>query len=103
VLSEKQREKSGKTKARIAALKKKLRIPTLSVLVRHNCIECSGGSYKVADECATVCCPLWPYRLGRSPNEERLKVPIFDKKGDIIDYREYEGYEEESIYIRNKA
>jgi hypothetical protein len=35
--------------------------------IRAKCIDCSGGSPKVATECHILECSLWPYRLGRRP------------------------------------
>lgn len=35
--------------------------------MRAKCVDCSGGSSKLATECHILDCPLWPYRLGRRP------------------------------------
>jgi hypothetical protein len=35
--------------------------------IRAKCIDCSGGSPKVATECHILDCPLWHYRTGRRP------------------------------------
>ena len=38
--------------------------------IRAKCIDCSAGSMKEVRECMMLDCPLYPYRLGKSPNRK---------------------------------
>ena len=38
--------------------------------IRAKCIDCSDGSMKEVRECVMLDCPLYPYRLGKSPNRK---------------------------------
>lgn len=38
--------------------------------IRTKCIDCSAGSMKEVRECVMLDCPLYPYRLGKSPNRK---------------------------------
>ena len=38
--------------------------------IRAKCIDCSAGSMKEVRECVLLDCPLYPYRLGKSPNRK---------------------------------
>ena len=38
--------------------------------IRAKCIDCSTGSMKEVRECVMLDCPLYPYRLGKSPNRK---------------------------------
>ena len=38
--------------------------------IRAKCLECSAGSPKEVRECVMLDCPLYPYRLGKSPNRK---------------------------------
>lgn len=38
--------------------------------IRAKCIDCSAGSIKEVRECVMLDCPLYPYRLGKSPNRK---------------------------------
>lgn len=49
--------------------------------IRANCVECSGGSPKLANECSLVRCPLWPFRMGVSPYNSRTRAPGSPKMG----------------------
>jgi hypothetical protein len=40
--------------------------PILQV-IRHKCIDCSGGSISEARRCTAIGCDLWPYRMGTNP------------------------------------
>ena len=44
--------------------------PILAV-IREKCIDCSGGSKAEVRYCTVTGCPLWPYRMGRSPFRHR--------------------------------
>ena len=38
--------------------------------IRAKCLDCSAGSAKEVRECVMLDCPLYPYRLGKSPNRK---------------------------------
>lgn len=38
--------------------------------IRTKCIDCSAGSMKEVRECVMLDYPLYPYRLGKSPNRK---------------------------------
>ena len=38
--------------------------------IRAKCIDCSAGSMKEVRECVMLDCPLYHYRLGKSPNRK---------------------------------
>lgn len=38
--------------------------------IRAKCIDCSAGSMKEVRECVMLDCPLYNYRLGKSPNRK---------------------------------
>ena len=35
--------------------------------IRLNCVECMGFQHNLVKECASTLCPLYPFRMGRSP------------------------------------
>ena len=42
--------------------------------VRAKCIDCSGGSIHEVKKCAIPECPLYPFRLGKSPFRKPRKL-----------------------------
>lgn len=38
--------------------------------IRAKCVDCSAGSMKEVRECVMLDCPIYPYRLGKSPNRK---------------------------------
>ena len=38
--------------------------------IRAKCVNCSAWSMKEVRECVMLDCPLYPYRLGKSPNRK---------------------------------
>lgn len=38
--------------------------------IRAKCIDCSAGSMKEVRECVMLDCPLYSYRLDKSPNRK---------------------------------
>ena len=46
-----------------------MKIKTPIKAIRQNCLNCSGGSYKEVKQCVIHNCPLYPYRMGRRPNQ----------------------------------
>jgi len=39
---------------------------------------------------------MWPYRLGRMPLRKDFQVPDRDQNGDVVGYRPYAGFKEET-------
>ena len=40
--------------------------------IRAKCIDCSGGSHKEVRLCPVIKCALYPYRMGRRPDQATL-------------------------------
>lgn len=38
--------------------------------IRAKCLDCSGGSSEEVRQCVIPDCPLYPFRLGKSPNRK---------------------------------
>ena len=77
-------------------LRRKLNIPSEHKAIRHKCLDCMGGSTREIRLCRLSDCPLWPYRFGRCPKKEDLRVPLFDRNGNLTGYRDYEECESDS-------
>ena len=82
-LAEEVKEKVGREKAEIA---KKFKLPNQSPMkqIRKFCVECSE-TWKDAQYCFTVDCPLWFLRFGKLPKafvrEKGVKhARLFDRK-----------------------
>lgn len=41
--------------------------------IRKKCLDCSDGHYKQVRYCTLLNCPLYPYRMGKRPNESTLE------------------------------
>ena len=85
--------KSLKSRGESRELRNLHHIPSIFKGVRKKCIECVCGSAHEVRMCHISDCPLWPFRFGRNPKADDLKVPEYDKNGNHIGYREYEGWE----------
>lgn len=48
-------------------------IHELYSVIRRHCLECSGGSVKLTDNCKVKQCNLYPYRMG--DGSKRKKKP----------------------------
>ena len=48
-----------------------MKYPTPVKSIRKYCLWCSGDSYSEVKQCVITDCPLFPYRLGKSPNRVR--------------------------------
>lgn len=46
------------------------RILTPLRAIRKKCLDCSAGSSNEVKTCEILDCPLYPYRLGKSPNRK---------------------------------
>ncbi len=75
-----------------AAIRRQYGIPNLMKAVRDDCLCCMGGSRKEVKLCTVMHCPLWPYRFGRNPKPEDIRVPRFNSRGDVIGYDQWAGY-----------
>ena len=60
--------------------------------IRTKCIDCSAGSMKEVRECVMLDCPLYPYRLGKSPN----------RKPRILTDEEREALRQRMVKMREK-
>lgn len=92
--------KTGKvsSKPRSSVLRKKFRYPLPVIAIRDFCVECNGDSAKAVRECTASNCPLFPYRMGRHPSEQDLRVAILDWTGDnVIEWVPYKGYRKKHI------
>ncbi len=87
------RTKATKTRNKSQTMRKRYRIPARSKAIRKKCLECVCGSAPEVNLCQISNCPLWPYRFGRNPRPDDLKVPECDEYGKHVGYREYEGWE----------
>jgi len=41
--------------------------------IRAKCLDCCGGSEAEVRKCTAIGCPLWPFRMGRSPFHARAR------------------------------
>ena len=41
--------------------------------IRAKCIDCCGDQISEVRKCTAMGCPLWPYRMGKSPFDARAK------------------------------
>ena len=53
--------------------------------IRAKCVDCSAGSMKEVRECVMLDCPLYPYRLGKSPN--RKPRILTDEEREVLRQR----------------
>lgn len=78
-------------RAKVTAFKRSLGISTHGRAIRAKCLDCSGGFPPDVRNCVIPSCPLYPFRLGRSPrNLDDLKVAQFDKMGNLTGYEPYQ-------------
>ena len=85
----KSRKKAITTRNQLMILRKHFNIPTKGRVIRKKCLECVCGSAYEVRMCQISDCPSWPYRFGRNPRADDLKVPVYDNNGKHIGYREY--------------
>ena len=53
---------------------------TLLKIINAKCMECTCGQKKEVDLCHIKDCPLWPYRLGKDPDQPNRKLTDSQKK-----------------------
>ncbi len=76
-------------------VRKKNAIPLPLKIIRTRCLDCVCGSAHEVRMCHLSDCAAWPYRFGRSPREDDLRVPCYDHYGKLTGYRDYKGYPQE--------
>lgn len=89
------KEKRVAGKKTAMRLRKSLDIPPPLKVIRHKCKDCCGGSLIDVKNCGSEGCPLWPFRFGRSPRQDDLKVLEIDQYGKALGYHDYPGYRAE--------
>lgn len=80
--------KATETKRKSKELKAKYKIKSPLKAIRAKCINCSGGRMFDADNCVIPDCPLFPYRKGRNPAPDTMRVAQFDINGKLVGYEE---------------
>lgn len=65
------------------------------IAIRAKCLDCSGGSRNVVEDCLLKDCPLYPYRSVSAINEEEAQM-----EGQISMFDAIEG-EKHGKRIRN--
>ena len=83
-----------KGKKEALMLKKELGVPRPLSAIRQRCLQCCVGSTAEIRKCHISDCALQAYRFGRSPKPEDLKVPVYDRVGELIGYEDWDGYYE---------
>jgi hypothetical protein len=48
--------------------------------IRAKCIDCCAGQRSEVEQCGAVNCPLYPYRLGKSPNRKPRQLTDEQRK-----------------------
>ena len=54
-------------------IKNKVRTPIKAI--RAKCLDCCCNQVKEVKLCASLTCPLWPYRMGHRPGTGSAKIP----------------------------
>lgn len=49
-----------------------MKLKTPIKAIRAKCIDCCLGQLQEIRECTIKKCPLYPYRMGRRPNDKEL-------------------------------
>lgn len=73
-------------------IRRSIGVPSPLRVIRENCLDCTGGSPAAVKSCGIVECRMWPYRFGRNPKEDDLRMPVYERCGMLVGYRYYEGY-----------
>ena len=85
----------------VSKIRKKNAIPLPLKIIRTRCLDCVCGSAHEVKMCHMSHCAAWPYRFGRYPKNEDLRIPCYDPNGNLVGYRDYEGYPQEVDGIPN--
>ena len=96
VRTEAMKEKARKTMAKSKKILEKYGYePTMSKAIRANCLECQGEGRQFVKYCTVTKCPLWPFRMGRKPRDQDLRVAEFSPEGEVIGLKHIEDMDEE--------
>lgn len=49
-------------------------MPSLIKVIRSKCLDCCSGQKDAVADCATVSCPLHPFRFGRDFSRKKPKL-----------------------------
>jgi hypothetical protein len=62
-----------------------IKIKTPIKSIRAKCLDCTCNQPKEIRLCEVINCPLYPYRMGRRPNNETLDTlkSYFDENSEI--------------------
>lgn len=47
--------------------------------IRAKCLDCCAGGLSEVRKCTAIACPLWAFRMGRSPYRPRGGTPDVDE------------------------
>ena len=87
-----ERERGTIARSKAVKLRRSLGVPNAMRAIRLKCIDCSGGSEPDVRNCVIGRCELFPFRMGRNPKPEDLKVAQFSNRGKLTGYEPWEGY-----------
>lgn len=91
IFSGQARIKSVQAKKAKLALRKRCKIPAPLRAIREFCLQCMGGTTNYVKECSLAkICPLWPYRMGRSPHAEDMQCAQYNRRGHVSHWIEFE-------------
>jgi hypothetical protein len=93
-----QREKAANTREQNRTRMQDLNVDSPMKAIRQYCLDCTCGSTEAVRNCSIASCYVWLYRFGRNPRASEMIVPVTDDSGNIVGYREYTTYREETGY-----
>ena len=91
-----QRVKAVDTRVRTGARMQDLNVDSPLKAIRQYCLDCKDGSTEAVKHCDIASCNVWPYRFGRNPNPTDMQVPVTDDIGNVVGFRKYRTYPEET-------
>ena len=56
----------------INKINKTSKIPTPIKAIRKKCLDCTNGQYDEIRNCSVKKCALYPYRMGKRPNQATI-------------------------------
>ena len=77
------REASSRAKRRATAISKEFGFKPPLKAIREYCLGCQGEGESWVRNCDLTDCPLWPYRMGRRPQERDLQVAQISTVGTV--------------------
>ena len=75
------REAANQAKRRTTAILKEFGFKPPLKAIREYCLDCQGEGESGVRNCHLPDCPLWPYRMGRRPQERDLQVAQISPAG----------------------